>query len=129
MLSHDIHPATGTANNFIAQEKWVKSSHHFTIINKQDKTYLMLNNNLIILVHWKNLHFKSQLLHFFKEITDNETLDKIWIEVVFDAFCSSKLLKDNNQNSVLFCNKYTHSLQTANALYNSRGYNICIRRY
>ena len=46
---------------------------------------------------WRDSHFKSQFLHFFKEIVNDEGLDKIWIQVVLDAFCSSKLKKEHHQ--------------------------------
>ena len=38
-----------------------------------------------------NLHFKSKLLHFFKEIMNYKSCDKIRIQVVHYVFCSAKL--------------------------------------
>ena len=38
-----------------------------------------------------NLHFKSKLLHFFKEIMNDKGLDKIRIQVVHYVFGSAKL--------------------------------------
>ena len=38
-----------------------------------------------------NLHFKSKLLHFFEEIMNYKSCDKIRIQVVHYVFCSAKL--------------------------------------
>ena len=59
-----------------------------------------------------NLHFKSKLLHFFKKIMNDKSLDKIRIQVVHYVFCSAKLKENSRIRFILMLICYRSKLRS-----------------
>ena len=59
-----------------------------------------------------NLHFKSKLLHFFKEVMNYKSRDKIRIQVVHYVFCSA-ILKEKHKviNIYIWSPEHQHKLR------------------
>ena len=59
-----------------------------------------------------NLHFKSKLLHFFEEIMNYKSCDKIRIQVVHYVFCSAKLKEKHKIISIYILSpEHQHKLR------------------
>lgn len=75
---------------------WTTGLYHYLI--QKYKSKCMLTREISTMT---DLHFKSKLLHFFKEIMNNKSLDKIRIQVVHYVFCSAKLKENRRIRFVL----------------------------